>query len=140
VAAATSPKAERARGRAAERRAYAAAQAAQRLALSESPDGDLDGDVAMSAKEADSAWHECRRHVHKCDEAARVPSYADRYEKKDAAEDAARYAKLAERAADSAEEHLQSAQRSAPRRSTEDKEPAPSGGGWTHTEIRRRSR
>lgn len=131
--AATSPKAERARARAAERRAHAAAHAAQQLATNTSPERDLEGDVAASAGEANNAWHECRQNVRKCDEAASVPSYADRYEKKDAAEDAARYAKLAERAADAAEEHLASAQHAAARLASEDKELAAAGMDWGTT-------
>jgi hypothetical protein len=138
VPAATSPKAERARGRAAERRAHDAAQDAHALALSIAPDRDVEGAVAQSAGEANNAWHECRQNVRKCDEAASVPSYADRYEKKDAAEDARTYARLAERAADSAEEHLQSAQAAADRIEAQDRELAAAGmdfrstlAGWT---------
>jgi hypothetical protein len=130
---ASAPAAERRRAREAERRAHDAAQAAQRLAGTVSPDRDIEGDVATCAQEAHEAWHRCREHVRKCDEAASVPSYADRYERRDAAKDAAQYARLAERAADAAEEYAQSAAHAAARLEAGDAEMAAMGADWGTT-------
>jgi hypothetical protein len=119
--------AERARARAAERRAFAAKEEAHRIAMRVSPDRDLEGSVAQCAGDAEHAWRQCGRAVRLCDEAARVDRYADRYERKDAAEDARRYAARAEQHAEAAELAAQGAAWAEQRLLSEDRELARSG-------------
>lgn len=95
--------AARRRAREAERKASAAKDRAHRAELSVPADADLDGSVAQCAEDARKAHERCGGHVRKCDEAARVPSYADRFERRDAAEDVGRHARAAEQAAEAAE-------------------------------------
>lgn len=93
----------RRRARAAEQRAAGAVTRARQATIGVSVDRDLEGGVAQCVADAEDAHRRCGEMVRKCDGAARVDPYADRFERREAARDAERYARLAEQAADAAE-------------------------------------
>lgn len=134
--------AERARARAAERRAYSAAQEAHRVAMLVSPDRDLEGTVAQCATVAGEAHRRCGREVRLCDEAARTDRYADRAERRDAAAAARQHATRAEQHADEAEIAAQGAAWAEQQIQAEDRELAAQGAqfGPTYRGWMRRGR
>jgi hypothetical protein len=123
----------RRRAREAERRAGAAADRANRLAAGVSADRDLEGDVARCAGEAAAAHGKCRQEVRRCDEAAHPDPYADREERRDAAQDAARHARHADLYADEAEMAADGAEWAAKQIEAGDREMAGIGADWTTT-------
>lgn len=83
-------------------RADREAERARSIAATVSVDADLEGDVARCVADASQAAAHARDAAHKCDNAAVVDPYSYADERREATNDARRYASAAEHAADAA--------------------------------------
>jgi hypothetical protein len=111
----------RRRAHEAERAAHAAYQEARRAAAGVSSEAETFAEARQCAQDAERAWQRCGERARLVNDACRVPPYADRYELRDAAQDAQRHVRHAELASHEAVIAADGARRAAKRAGVSDR-------------------